>query len=134
MNFKEISRRSMFNVEEGMACGPVGVAAADAEIVIEEDGQRIYLHAQWADVADEEIMCEATRESTYDVYEKINRGEGDFDELIAERDRIQQGTIEDDARFAPLYEELKEMVIQKLKENDVEAYFLEEEEWDEEEE
>lgn len=86
-NMKEISSRIMVNDGEGMACGPCGILAADAETVVLDAGKAVYLHAQWISEAPG-VLHEATAESVYDVYGKLNRSEGDFEALIGERDRI----------------------------------------------
>ena len=132
---KEISRQSMYHVDEGMACGPVGITAIDAEIVVDDNGEKVYLSAQWVDAVSDEIRYLATKESTYAVYEKINNKEGDFETLIEERDRIEKrGKIEDDERFEPFYAELKGMVIDELKKHDMEDWIEDLEEDEDEDE
>ncbi len=122
-NMKEISRRVMVNDNEGLACGPSGVLAADAEMAVLDEGKTVFLHAQWVSEAPD-ILHEATTESVYDVYEKLNRGEGDFDALIAERDRISGAGINlyfpgcvPEERYARQFEELDELLCQELEKN-----------------
>ena len=86
-NMKEISRRVMVNDKEGLACGPCGVLAADAEMAVLDEGKTVFLHAQWVSEAPD-VLYEATAESVYDIYERLNHGASNFDELIAERDHI----------------------------------------------
>lgn len=120
--YKEISRRIMVNQDEGgMACGPVtGVTACDAEIVIDDNGKTVYLHAQWVDECDDEILLEATYTSVYDVYDKLNKCDWKdrktVDALLTERDRIVADGIEDDTKYQDIYDELKKMVDDKLHE------------------
>ena len=112
---KEISRRSMCNASSGMACGPYSILAIDAEIVVEENGQNVFLHAQWIDELADEIHYEATHESVYDICEQFNKDDGDFDKLVESRDRIEESKIEDDKRFAPFYEELEKMIFAEMR-------------------
>lgn len=125
---KIVSRKSMYHEDYGMACGPIGITAIDAEIVVDDNGQKVYLHAQWVDEAADIILYEATSESVYDVYKKLNSGKGNFDDLIAERDRITAVKIEDGAKYQPYYEKLKKMIIAKMEEHDIEPDFDGEEE------
>lgn len=131
-SMKEIERRINYFTEEGIACGPVSIVVVDAEIVVEDSGSKVYLHGQWVDAASEEILFEATKESVYDVYMKLNGADEDcFDELIKERDRIDAEKIIDDSRYGAYYEELKEMIFNKLEEEGL-GYMLDEEDYDEE--
>lgn len=125
---KIVRRRSMYHEEDGMACGPTGITAIDAELVVDDNGRKIYLHAQWVDEVPDTIVYEATFESTYDVCKKLNSGKGSFDDLIAERDRITAAGIEDDARFEPYYARLKQMILAKMEEHDIEPEFDDEDE------
>lgn len=139
MSMKEISRRRMYNEDEGMACGPVSITSIDAEIVVEEEnGRRVYLHAQWADMGGDMIAYEANTESIYDAYEKMFRAEDDDGIMAAsdERDRIEnECAIEDDDRFRPFYDELKRMILEEMEARGIRGYFDgEDEEEDEEEE
>ena len=119
---KEISRRSMYYEEEGMACGPVGIAAIDAEIVVEmNNGQKVYLSAQWVDAAGDEIYYQATKASAYEYYLKLHGC--DFEEsqeLIEEKNKVEEDRVEDNPEFAPFYEELKQMVYKEMRDNDLE--------------
>ena len=127
-NMKEISRRSMFNIEEGMACGPVSTATADAEITIDNNGDRVYLHGQWIDELGGEIFYEATKESIYDIYEKLYKKEGNFDELMAECDRVNKDAIQNVEIYNYYFEEIKKMISYELDKHDIEFDFDEEEE------
>ena len=120
--YKEISRRSMYYEEEGSTCGPVSVTSIDTEIVVEENGQLVYLHAQWVDAAGDEIVFEATAESVYDIYEKLNANADNFDALITERDRIEVTRIKEDERFDAYYAEMKEMIIAEMEAHGIENY------------
>ena len=112
---KETERRSNYFYEEGFACGPISRAVVETEIVVEDNGEKVYLHGQWIDAVADEILFEATKESIYDVYLKLNDADDElFDTLIAERDRIEADKIDDDSRYEPFYEELKRMIIKEL--------------------
>ena len=78
----EISRRSMYDEDEGMACGPVSSTAIIAEIVVDVDGQHVFLHGEWIDIAGE-YYYEANKESLFDVYEKMFKAASEEDELKA---------------------------------------------------
>ena len=129
----EISRRSMYHEDEGMACGPVSSTAIMAEIVVEVDGQRIFLHGEWVDIAGE-YYFEATTESLFDAYEKMLNAENEEDEqeALAERDRISEAKIKDDSIFESYYAEMEQMIHDEMKAHGIE-YFYEDEEEDEDE-
>ena len=127
-NMKEISRRSMYHEDEGMACGPVSMATADAEIVIDNNGDKVYLHGQWIDELGDEIFYEATKESTYDIYEKFNKKEGDDDELLAEYDRVANNAIQNVEIYNCYFEEIKKMIFEELDKHGIVIDFDEEDE------
>ena len=91
---KEISRRAMNSESEGMACGPAGLYAVDAEIVVEDEGKLVYLHTQWVDEVPDAIHFEATTESVYDEVIKVNglmNGDNDeFDAAVEVMNRISE--------------------------------------------
>lgn len=119
---KEISRKSMYHEENGIACGPVSVTAIDAEIVVDDKDKNVYLHAQWVDEASSYLLLEVTRESTYDIYEKLNDADGDeFNKLIAERDRICKDQIKDNSQYALYFEELKKMIMKEMEIHNIEC-------------
>ncbi len=118
----EISRRSLYHEDEGLACGPVASAAVITEIVLDVDGQRVFLHGEWVDLAGDDCYFEANTESLFDAYAKMFDAETEEDEenAIAERDRISEGKIEDDSIFEPYYTEMKQMI-----RNEMEAHGIE---------
>ena len=119
---RETNRKSMYHEECGIACGPVSITAIDAEITVDDDGKLVYLHAQWVDEASAYLLLEATTESAYEIYEKLNNAEDEeFDNLIAERDRICSERIEDDSCYAHYYDELKDMISKEMKMHGIEA-------------
>lgn len=117
---KEINRRIMMNDEQGMACGPCGVLAVDAEMVVDDEGNTVFLHVQWVSEAPG-FLREATTESVYDIYERLNRSEGEMDALLKERDRISDAGIEKlfpgcniEARYAVQFCELEHHIKEML--------------------
>ena len=137
---KEIDRRVMGHEGGGMACGPMGIYAADAEITVEDEGRTVCLHAQWVDEAYDSILFEATTESTYECYRKLNdledgeleiedgMDENDmFDDLICERNRICEecdmqdllGDVDLKERYAKEYSELIAMLQEQLDKDDI---------------
>lgn len=129
----EVSRRSMYKEDEGIACGPASSTAIIAEIVIDVEGQRIFLYGEWVDIAGD-YYFEANNESLFDVSEKMFNAESEEDEqkAIEERDRISAGSIKDDSIFEPYYAELKQMIHDEMKANGIE-YFYEDEDEEEDE-
>ncbi len=114
---KEISRRAMNNDSEGMACGPSGLYAVDAEIVVEDEGKIVYLHTEWVSEVHDEILFEATTESIYDHLVKVNElmnGDNDeFDKACDVMHRTQNETdlsknegIDISERYAEQYQQL----------------------------
>lgn len=127
---KEISRRAMNNESEGMACGPSGLYAVDAEIVVEDEGKTVYLHTQWVDEVPDEILFEATTESIYDQIVKINGlMNADNDEFgeackVLDRIRAEKGLIGDEGiniseRYAEQYQQLIQMMQEILDQDDM---------------
>ena len=118
---KEISRRSMYHLDEGIACGPVSISSIDAEIAVEKDGKTIYLHAQWVDAAGDEIYYQATGESVYECYKNIfeNEDEDREEDLIEAKEKAEETELEDEPWFEPFYEELKQMIYQEMRDNDL---------------
>lgn len=131
----EISRRSMYHEVRGIACGPIGLTVIDAEIVVDVDDQRVFLHGQWIDEVGDQIHFEAHKESIYDAYEKLITAMNDEEEekSLAERDRIDKGRIKSDSIFKPFYEELKQMIIDEMEAHDIENYFDDEDVYEEDE-
>ena len=127
---KEISRRAMNSESEGMACGPAGDYAVDAEIVVDDEGKTVYLHTQWVDEASDDILFEATTESIYDRMVKINTDETAFDEAVDEMDRIREEKdlsknegIDISERYAEQYRQLVQMM-QEILDRDEKGFNL----------
>ena len=125
----EVSRRSMYHEDEGIACGPASSTAIIAEIVIDVEGQRIFLYGEWVDISGD-YYFEANNESLFDVSEKMLNAESEEDEqkAIEERDRISAGSIKDDSIFEPYYAELKQMIHDEMKANGIEYFYEDEDE------
>ena len=128
---KEISRRAMNNESEGMACGPSGIYAVDAEIVVEDEGKIVYLHTQWVSEVADSILFEATTESVYDEIAKINELiNGDFDEFeeackVLDRIRAKKGLSKNEGidiseRYAEQYQQLVQMMQEILDQDGME--------------
>ena len=137
---KELSRRAMSNEEVGMACGPMGIYAVDAEIVVEDEGHVVYLHTQWVNEACDMILFEASTASLYDCYEELN-GLADadmdvFNAAIEKHDQIEKeadieiifGEIDIQERYAIQYEQLVQMM-QVVLDKDQVDFDLSEMEW-----
>lgn len=112
----------MSTSDEGIACGPAGMYAIDAEIVVEDEGRNVYLHAQWISEVGDTVSFEATTESIYDVYEELNKINGNpkafpadaFDKVIEKRNRIQQESSI--AAVFSGYEEQYDQMVQMIRE------------------
>ncbi len=119
----EISRRSLYHEDEGLACGPVASVAVMTEIVVDVDGRRVFLHGEWVDIAGDNCYFEADTESLFDAYVKLFDAETEDAEenAIAERDRISEGKIEDDSVFEPYYAEMERMIRDEMKAHGIEC-------------
>jgi len=117
-SFKELSRRAVCFSDEGIACGPAGSTAFMGEIVVDMDGQRIFLHGEWVDIVGE-YFFQADTESLIDAYAKLFEASSEEEEqkAIAERDRIIEGKIKDDSIFESYYVELKQMLHDEMNSN-----------------
>ena len=146
----EISRRTFFGEDGGMACGPMCITEIDAEITVQDGSEVWYLFAQWVDAADDTIDYEASKESLFDVYVSImqiddyvdeimeNADEDDdidegvlseerYDMLMEKRDSIEAEEIGEDSRFSDYRKHLKQMILQVMEEHDIDPECLEEE-------
>lgn len=137
---KEISRRAMNSESEGMACGPAGVYAIDAEIVVNDEGKTVYLHTQWVDEASDMILFEATTESIYYQMVKMNADEAAFDEAVDEMNRIRSEKdlsknegIDISERYAEQYQQLIQMM-QEILDQDEKGFNLKTLSYDDEDE
>ncbi len=81
---------------------------------MDHDGRKVYLHAQWCDAGDGDIIFEANYESIYDAYARLydaDDDDGAFDAALEERDRIDSEGIKDDDCHKSFYAELKRMIL-----------------------
>lgn len=131
-NIKEISRRVICNTEiEGSEYNPCGILAVDGEIQLEDNGQVVFLHGQWIGECDNVISIEATKESVYEIYVKFEEWDADEEQLLAERDRIMAEAYDEEearSRYGEFYKSMDEMIIDKLREQNIECYFTLDEE------
>lgn len=127
---EEISRRIMFNEEEGMACGPISLTSIDAEIVVEDEKDgTVFLHGEWVLEAGDEICYDVTKRSIYDIHEKLVNCEDGFDELIMERDEIREKeSLEDKERYASYLDEITKMIRDEIQKQ---GYEFDNEDWEE---
>lgn len=118
---KELSRRMMTISEEGTTCGPFGVDAVDAEIVVEDNGTVVYLHGQWVSECPDDIYFEATLKSIYDYYVKLNECDDEtFNVLADEMNEVSEQSKDDpffddidpDERYAEQFEEIRTMLLE----------------------
>ena len=123
-NVKEVSRRAVFNYSEGNY--GVSTTAIDAEIVVDDNGELVYLHAEWVDAVGE-FEYDACKKSICDYNEKLNalmNGEedGDFDKLVEERDRIAEEEKVDFEKYRDVYEEqLKQIILDEMEAHDIDT-------------
>ena len=125
----EISRRSMYQEDE---FDPFSITTIMTEIVVDVDGQCVFLHGEWDDAGD--YYYEATTESLFDVYEIMFNADNEEDEqkALAERDRISEGKIKDDSIFEAYYSEMEQMIHDEMKAHGI-AYFYEDEDEEDDE-
>ncbi len=115
-----ISRDIRYSEDTGLTCGAFDESAIDAEIVLEDEGKRIFLYAQWTDQMPDSIRMEAAPESLYGISERMGNRDADWESLAAERNRIRKNRPDDSAvaeRYAPYFDELKRMVVSKMREH-----------------
>ena len=129
MAIMEINRKVNYFLEEGIACGPVSIGVIEAEIEVEDDGEKVYLYGEWVDAAGEYLFA-ASNESLYDVLQKYHAGGNKDDSLIEEHNRMMENAISDDSRYEPFYKELESMIKEEMA---AQGYEIDDdEEWDEE--
>ena len=113
-----ISRDIRYSEDTGLTCGAFDESAIDAEIVLEDEGKRIFLYAQWTDQMPDCIRMEAAPESLYRISRRMEDRDADWESLAAERSRIREDRLENAAAeklYAPYFGELKQMVISEMK-------------------
>ncbi len=105
----------MYHEDEGFACGPAGCTAIITEIIVDVDGQQVFLHGEWVDLAGDYCFSTAT-ESLFNAYEKMFNATNEeaLQKALDERDRIAIGCIADDSIFEPFYEEMKQMIWEEM--------------------
>ena len=112
-----VSRRVRFSEDTGMSCGAFDESAVDAELVLEDQGRRVFLCGQWTDQMPDRIRMEAVPESLYEISEQMDSRGSDWGDLAARRERILKSRIDDPAaaeRYAPYFEELRRMIVSEL--------------------
>ena len=134
-NIKELDRKTWYCEEDGIACGPASSTAIDAVMVVDDQGETVYLHAQWVDIAGPEIYYEASKENLLEICQKISDASDDMDELTRYVDEMNHvAKLPNDYvtnRYSEQLEELEEMIIAEAKEHDI-YYLLSDEDDDEE--
>lgn len=94
-NIIELKRRMTTNsFGAGVACGPMGYDAVDAEIIVLDNGNKVYLHGEWVSENPDGFLLEATTESIFNLNEQLNDcSDDEFDKLIADRERIRENAM-----------------------------------------
>lgn len=127
MEIKELSTRCEVSSQDGMACGPCGLTAINAEMVIEEDGIQKYLICTWVSEADDEVSFEITQESIFDYLSVSDISDEELEDL----DRIREngGIIFSscDGEYSGKYNEQYNKLIDMVRSKIIEEGFLEEE-------
>ena len=77
-----ISTRCPDQTQSGMSCGPVSNDTVVAEAVIEKDGKKLYLTAEWIDEVADMISYEVTEEPIADIMSDFATGDVDKLEQI----------------------------------------------------
>ncbi len=109
---REISRRVQMTEDEGIACGPASTVSLEAEIVIDDNGKKVYLHGQWVDAAPEDTLYEAHTVSMFDMYIRMTHAEDDeeLEALCNERDRLDEMYRVDMTPYESYIAELDQMI------------------------
>lgn len=116
---KEISRRTFFHEADPGSWDLI--ESCDAEIVMEEDGKRYYLHAEASsDPGWDELLFEVTPESVLDLNERFH-GAKDWEDVLEERDRRRAQALDIDP-FDGWQEELTNMIYEELGDRGIEVY------------
>lgn len=89
----------------------------DAEVEVSDKGEKVFLHARWSSDASSEFIIEATKESLYELYEKLNNGIVDEKVLIEDINRIKESKFDEDfvaQRYAAQCDQLVRMVAYEM--------------------
>lgn len=120
-NINELNHQVAITENFGQACGPLAMTSIDAEIEIEENGEKLYLSAQWIDACEDELRFYVTKESLFSLYTNPNL----TDEVTNEIERILDNEIVCD--FKSTYPEqhivLLRLINEKLRELGMEGQF-----------
>ncbi len=129
---KELNRKCEMAQDGGIACGPCGLTAVNAEMEIEEDGQKRFLIVSWIDEVIDSVSFEVTKESIYpflacedDDLEKLEHIRSEADEMNKGKDIYKI--------YSKQYDVLVQMVKDKIIEEeliDPDEYESGEIEWD----
>lgn len=120
-NINELNHQVAITENFGQACGPLAMTAIDAEIEIEENGEKLYLSAQWIDVCEDELLFKVTKESLFNLYTDLDLS----DEITDEIERILDNEIVCDFKsiYPEQYTVLVQLVNEKLEELETEVQF-----------
>lgn len=130
------SARVNYYSESGLACGPMGLLAVEAEMQVWHGNDIIYLHAGWVDQAPDTIIYEATEDSLwpylFDSSEKTVRA------LTLLREEELESHITDllenpESEYLEEYALLRDMIFSFMRANGW-GWVLEQEDWEDEEE
>ena len=115
-NVNEIARRCELSTHDGMACGPFSLTSIEAELEVEEDGGKKYLHSSWVSEAPDSISFEVNNQSIFDLL--VN--DGDIDELEAIRAKSKEEFGElDFSNYKQQIEDMLQMIKDKMVEEEL---------------
>lgn len=115
-----LKRSVATNYGAGVACGPFGYDAVDVEIVVLDNGQKVYLHGGWCSECPDEFDFNVTAESVYDIYARLSDCSIEEEtELIATLDRILEAAESDEflkdvdvmERYSEQYKEIERTIL-----------------------
>ena len=121
-NITVLKKRVTANYGAGVACGPFGFDTVDVEIVVQDNGKKVYLHGCWCSEAPD-IEFNVTAESVYDLYVRLfDCNDDKANDLLEIRKRILENA-ETDAflknaveteRYKDQYEEIKKTIAYEI--------------------
>lgn len=88
---KIISSRAAAGDEYGIACGPMGMDIASAEMAIEDNGSNIWISANWQSEVPESVQINITNESVFKYFSGVPEYDEDGDEIPLDYDSFDGG-------------------------------------------
>ena len=112
-----IDSRIMSHEDKGTSKKAKPITIIDAEVVVLDKGEKVFLHGRWSSAAAKKLDIDVTKDSVYELYEKLNEGNNNNKELLDGINRIKGHGLDGETatqRYAEQLEHLSNMVASEM--------------------